>query len=247
MGVRGERRSEEHGWLELPASNTDANVKPAAYLPIYEDLLGFLRSRCFVLLELGVWRGDSLAMWRDAFPGATIVGVDLLPPSIDLGARVHIVAGDHTDAALLAHLRTKHAPDGFDVIIDDGSHLGVTTARSLQALYVDHLRSGGLYVIEDWGTGYAPSWSDGEALRVPLDIDSLDAISSQQVSVEGSGLSMPSHDFGLVGVAKRLIDHVSAVTIAYVTPDLLRSALPIEEMIVKNGMIILRKPSADGS
>ena len=57
---------------------------------------------------------------------------------------------------------------------------------------------------------------------------------------------MPSHDFGLVGVAKRLIDHVSAVTIAYVTPDLLRSALPIEEMIVKNGMIILRKPSAVG-
>jgi hypothetical protein len=246
MGLKGERGSEKHGWLELPASDADSNVKPAAYLPMYEDLLGFLRSRRFVLLELGVWKGDSLAMWRDAFPRATIVGVDLLPPSVDLGSRVHIVAGDHTDAALLADLRTEHAPNGFDVIIDDGSHLGVTTARSLQALYVDHLRPGGIYVIEDWGTGYAPSWSDGEALSVPLDIDSLDAISSQQVAVEGSGLSMPSHDSGLVGVVKRLIDHASAATIAHVTPDLLRSALPIEEMILKNGMIVLRKPSAGG-
>jgi hypothetical protein len=185
-------------------------------------------------------------MWRDAFPGATIVGVDLFPPSIDLGSRVHIVAGDHTDAALLAHMRIEHAPDGFDVIIDDGSHLGVTTARSLQALYVDHLRPGGLYVIEDWGTGYAPSWSDGEALREAIDIGSLDAISAQQATSE-SGDSMSSHDFGVVGVIKRLIDHTSAPTIAYVTPELLRSALPIEEMIVRNGMVILRKPSVDGS
>jgi hypothetical protein len=30
-------------------------------------------------------------MWRDAFPLATIVGVDLAPPDIDLGPRVHIV------------------------------------------------------------------------------------------------------------------------------------------------------------
>jgi SAM-dependent methyltransferase len=247
MGASGKRRSQKHGWLELPAYDTDSNVRPAAYLPIYEDLLGFLRSRRFVLLELGVWKGHSLMMWRDAFPGATIVGVDLLPPSTDLGSRVHIVAGDHTDAALLARLRTKHAPNGFDVIIDDGSHLGVTTARSLQALYVDHLRPGGLYVIEDWGTGYTPSWSDGGALREAIDIGSLDTISSQQAIVGGSGVSMSSHDFGVVGLVKRLIDHTSAPTIAHVTPELLRSALPIEEMIVRNGIIILRKPSVDGS
>jgi hypothetical protein len=77
--ARGQRRSRKHGWLELPAHDTDSRVKPAAYLPIYEDLLGFLRSRRFVLLELGVWKGHSLMMWRDAFPGATIVGVDCGP------------------------------------------------------------------------------------------------------------------------------------------------------------------------
>jgi hypothetical protein len=35
-------------------------------------------------------------------------------------------------------------------------------ARSLKALFVEHLRPGGLYIIEDWATGYSPSdWQTG--------------------------------------------------------------------------------------
>lgn len=89
------------GWLRLPRPSTDVSVKPPAYLPLYEDLLAPLRDQSFSLLELGVWRGDSLEMWRGAFPRATIVGVDLGPPDIDLGPRVHIITGDQTDGELL--------------------------------------------------------------------------------------------------------------------------------------------------
>ena len=122
-----------------------------------------LRDRSFALLELGVWKGDSLAMWRDCFPGATIVGVDMLPPDLELGPRVTIVQGDQTDGELLARLRDEHAPDGFEVIIDDASHLGELSAESLAVLYTRHLRPGGLYFIEDWGTGYLTDWVDGGA------------------------------------------------------------------------------------
>jgi hypothetical protein len=52
-------------------------AKPDHLVREYESLLGLLRHERFALLELGVFHGDSLAMWRDGFPRATIVGVDV--------------------------------------------------------------------------------------------------------------------------------------------------------------------------
>lgn len=233
-------RTDKGGWLKLPEHAGDVAVKPAAYLPIYEELLGFLRTQSFALLELGVWNGHSLAMWRDAFPHATVIGIDLRPPEIDLGPRVHIFEGDQADASLLGRLRAEHAPDGFDVIIDDASHLGVTTARSLQVLYIDHLRPGGLYMLEDWGTGYLVDWSDGGDLTEPIDVATLD---SSLEGASGNGhCSFPSHDLGMVGVVKRLVDHSAANSIAFLNPSRLQSALPIEKMIIQDGIVTLLKP-----
>lgn len=121
------RCSQRHQWLRLPENRpTGIAVKPTPYLPIYEQLLAPLRRRKFALLELGVWGGHSLEMWRDAFPRATVIGVDLTPPDLDLGPRVHIMRGDQADAELMQRLRNEYAPSGFDIIIDDASHMGIT-------------------------------------------------------------------------------------------------------------------------
>lgn len=230
------------GWLALPPrDDADVAVKPAAYLPAYEELLAPLRDQPISLLELGIWTGDSLEMWRDCLPQATVVGVDLQPPDLDLGERVVIARGDQSDGAFLHGLRAAHAPGGFDVIIDDASHLGQLTARSLQHLYSEHLKPGGLYVIEDWGTGYLPSWPDGASIGAPLDVENLDA--GHPLPDEG-GISMPSHDVGMVGVVKRLVDHVAAGTIAALTPALAGPVLPIDSMTIRDGLVVLRKPSA---
>ena len=116
------QRTMRHGWLELGGVPGDATVKPADYLPVYEEVLSGLRNRRFSMLEIGVWKADSLAMWRDAFPRATIVGLDLAPPAVDLGPRVHIVTGDQADAELLHRIAGQYAPGGFELIIDDASH-----------------------------------------------------------------------------------------------------------------------------
>jgi hypothetical protein len=231
--------------LSLPERETaDPVVKPAPYLPIYELLLAPLRDRTFTLLELGVWGGDSLAMWRDAFPQATIVGVDLGPPELDLGPRVHLVRGDQSDPELLARLRAEHAPEGFEVIVDDASHIGIVTARSLQALYMEHLRPGGLYCIEDWGTGYLPDWHDGGQLDSPLSVGSLDATNVSTPPEEPAPVPMPSHDIGVVGLVKRLVDHAASGTLRSAQPDAVGEALPIECMTVWDGIVALRKPRA---
>lgn len=239
------RHARRSGWLRLPPPRDgyDIGVKPDIYLPTYEELLGHLRLRRFALLELGVWHGDSLQMWRDAFPRATIVGVDLEPPpELELGPRVHIVPGDQTDGELLSRLRAQYAPDGFEVIVDDASHMGVTSARSLQQLYRQHLRPGGTYIIEDWGTGYVPSWFDGGALQAPVGIAHLDASTRPMRDGAAAPIPMPSHDIGLVGMVKRLVDHVASTTLGAHQPDRLEEPLPIAWMRVHDGLVALRKP-----
>jgi hypothetical protein len=233
----------DHGWLRLPETGAaDPVVKPAPYLPIYERLLAPLRRQAFTLLELGVWGGDSLQMWRDAFPRATIVGVDLAPPDLQLGPRVHVVRGDQADVELMRRLRTEHAPAGFDVIVDDASHLGVTTARSLQTLYAEHLRSGGMYCIEDWGTGYLPGWHDGGRLASPLDLGDLDGSTTAMSFEVATPIPMPSHEVGVVGLIKRLIDHTASGTVRFAQPEAVGDVLAIESMTVWDGIVVLRKP-----
>lgn len=239
------RQARRHRWLRLPEHRpVDEGVKPAPYLPIYEQLLKPLRRQAFTLLELGVWGGHSLEMWRNAFSRATIIGVDLDPPDADLGRRVHMFRGDQADAVLMQRVRDSHAPQGFDVIIDDASHIGITTAQSLQVLYCEHLRPGGLYCIEDWGTGYLPGWHDGGRMVSTLDIRHLDSSMTPMQAYVAGPISMPSHDIGAVGVIKRLIDHTASATIRMGQPDLVGNVLAIDSMAVWNGLAVIRKPNA---
>jgi SAM-dependent methyltransferase len=225
------RRARRHGWLQMPPpSESTVLPKPASYLPVYEELLGGLRRRPIKLLELGILGGDSLQMWRDAFPRATIVGVDLTPPDRDLGRRVVMVAGDQADADLLRRVSREQAPGGWDVVIDDASHVGQATARSLMALYRDHLRPGGVYVIEDWGTGYHPDFPDGGRLAEPLSAERIDR-------------EAPSHQHGMVGLVKRLIDHINGRRIEEAFPELVDSYFEVESVRITEGMVAITKPA----
>jgi hypothetical protein len=238
------RQARRSGWLELPPhAVTDVSVKPAPYLAHYESVLAPYRFRRCALLELGVWGGDSLRMWRDGLPLATIVGLDLEPPALDLGRRVRIVRGDQTDGELLARVRADHAPGGFDVIIDDASHLGVTTARSLQRLYRDHLKSGGVYCIEDWGTGYLPTWPDGEELNGVVGTAQLDRSPVGDQLADDGPVHLASHDIGMVGLVKRLVDHVAAgTTLSVLAGEHVEQPLEVASMEVYDGVVVLRKP-----
>jgi hypothetical protein len=49
---------------------------------------------------------------------------------------------------------TRVAPEGFDVIIDDASHIGELTKTTFWYLFDHHLKPGELYALEKWGTRY---------------------------------------------------------------------------------------------
>ncbi|MBV9167867.1 MAG: class I SAM-dependent methyltransferase [Solirubrobacterales bacterium] len=96
-------------------------------------------------------------MWRDYFPKATIVGVDIYAKDVS-GDRIVFEQGDQADPCFLARLVTRHGP--FDIVIDDGSHKASDTAATFAALW-DAVKPGGFYVIEDLAVAYHTGWDGG--------------------------------------------------------------------------------------
>src|SRR3990170_6436469 len=121
------------------------------YLERYDPVLEPWVDQPIVLLELGVHKGGSLLLWHDYFPLGTIVGVDIkLPNEFKPPARIQLFEGSQADRQFLSALANQVAPQGFDIIIDDASHLGELTRNAFWHLFDNHLKPGGLYVIEDW-------------------------------------------------------------------------------------------------
>lgn len=132
------------------------------YTPQYHHRFESFRDEPITLLEIGVGGyddpnlgGGSLQMWRDYFPSATIVGLDIYPKTLDFGPRVHIEYGDITDRRVIAHLAETYGP--FDVIVDDGSHLCDDVIAAWAYLW-EHVSDGGWYCVEDLQTSYWPEY-----------------------------------------------------------------------------------------
>ena len=100
------------------------------------------------ILEIGVLDGRSLASWADYFPNAKVYGLDIDPDCVRFeSGRTHIFTGGQTDSDLLARVRNE-VPEGFDIIIDDGSHYVDHVITTFGELF-PHLRPNGIYVVED--------------------------------------------------------------------------------------------------
>lgn len=137
---------------------TDKASNHHDYLHTYEKYLGHLRDAPLRILEIGVGGdehpdrgGQSLTMWRDYFPNATVVGVDLHEKRLKLGPRVKIYRAAQTDPDALAAIDDTDGP--FDVIIDDASHHNALTPQTFRILF-PMLKPGGHYFVEDVHTSY---------------------------------------------------------------------------------------------
>jgi len=56
------------------------SIKHSSYFQVYEELLSKYRNKKFTFVEIGVFNGGSLFMWRSYFgPEARIIGIDFNP------------------------------------------------------------------------------------------------------------------------------------------------------------------------
>jgi hypothetical protein len=195
------------------------------YLEVYDQVLAAWVDKELKLLEIGVHKGGSLQLWRDYFPRGMIVGIDLeLPESFVPGERVQLFKGSQADIQFLSEVATRVAPEGFDIIIDDASHIGELTKTTFWYLFDHHLKPGGLYAIEDWGTGYLDDFPDGKKFDPkpsPLD-------------------PFPCHSHGMVGFVKELVDELGAGSITSGRNEQFRHS-KFESLLVTQGVIFVTK------
>jgi hypothetical protein len=102
--------------------------------------------------------GNSLRMWRNYFPRATVYGLDIYPKSFDDDRKIVALQADQSDQDSLR--RAVAACPPFDLIIDDGSHIGSHIVTAFAALF-PALAPTGLYVIEDLEYAYMPDYGGG--------------------------------------------------------------------------------------
>jgi hypothetical protein len=194
--------------LSLGLYDTDKII--SNYLRWYDPVLEPWADKKITLLELGVDKGGSLLLWRDYFPLGTIVGIDIKQPKdFTPGERIYVFEGSQTNLHFLSEVAKKMAPEGFDIIIDDASHIGELTKKAFWYLFDNHLKSGGLYVIEDWGTGYWDNWPDGKKVKSKRPLQKV--LSRLNLAAKGH-LKIPfrSHSYGMVGFIKELVDEQGA-------------------------------------
>ena len=170
------------------------------FFEIYDRHFEKFRDTDANALELGVYHGGSLQMWKHYFgPRAKIFGVDIDPRCASLAEPgVEVFIGDQEDRAFLRSV-TERVPK-LDVIIDDGGHTMRQQIVSFEVLY-HHLSDGGVYLAEDLHTSYFPEYGGGHGKPGTFIvygkrlIDQLNAWHSREASLTVDGFTRSA--FGL--------------------------------------------------
>jgi hypothetical protein len=157
---------------------TDGVHKWAHYLPIYERVLSPLRNQPLRFLEIGVFGGGSLEMWRRYFAAdAVIVGLDIDPGCAqfeDVSRNIHVRIGAQQDIGFLRSIVDELGP--FDVILDDGSHVTSHQIESFRYLFAHGMAEGGIYLVEDLHSNYWKPFRDTLRSFIDLAKDLVDVM-----------------------------------------------------------------------
>ena len=146
---------------------TDKQPKDHNYTPMYEKMLSTIEVN--KLLEIGLGTGASMRMWLEYYPNAKIYCVE------DFGDEnknvwgsadgkiegLNLVTGDSTLPETWYSV-----PTDLDFIVDDGSHHpDDQIATFLQGF--KHIKSGGLYFVEDLHCGFTELYTGGHDTFFP--------------------------------------------------------------------------------
>ena len=130
------------------------------YFEIYDRHFHRFRGTDVVVMEVGVFHGGSLQMWKSYFgPKAKIIGVDINPDCKAFEEeQIEIYIGSQEETAFWDDLKTQQPK--VDILIDDGGHTMRQQIITFEAMY-PHLTENGIYLCEDTHTSYWEAWGGG--------------------------------------------------------------------------------------
>jgi hypothetical protein len=130
------------------------------YFELYDRYFSKYRNKPVRVLEVGIYKGGSLDLWRKFFgEEATLFGVDIDPQTRNIVDKsVKVIICDQEDRDGLLEIFSKLPP--FDIIIDDGGHSMLQQIRTFEALF-PLLAKDGIYLVEDTQTSYWKPFNGG--------------------------------------------------------------------------------------
>lgn len=133
------------------------------YFEIYHRHLSKFVGEEVNLLEIGIYSGGSLDMWRSYFgTKCHIYGVDIEEACNSYqNQHTTVFIGDQADRSFWNDFRRTAPP--IDILIDDGGHTPEQQRITLEEM-LPHLRCGGVYFCEDVHEG----WNDFAAYATSL-------------------------------------------------------------------------------
>jgi ubiquinone/menaquinone biosynthesis C-methylase UbiE len=126
------------------------------YHTVYGPEFDTLRNEPINILEVGVFKGDSIKAWLEFFPNANIYGIDIFkrvkPEDIKVlnNDRVKYLKCDSTNIAVRDQIKKEWPRIRFDIIIDDGLHTPDANAKTLHNLFPLLKKNGSFYVEDVW-------------------------------------------------------------------------------------------------
>lgn len=146
-------------FLEISNEKGSDKASRHGFDACYEAHFSSLRDMEISILEIGIQAGASLRLWEEYFPKARIFGIDkeAVCKSHET-ERSRVFIGMQEDGEFLQSVTDETGE--LDIVIDDGGHHMWQQQASFSKL-LPHVRSGGLYVIEDLETSYQPPFEGG--------------------------------------------------------------------------------------
>ena len=129
------------------------SIKLSSYFEIYNKIFKPYVKKPITFIEVGVYGGGSLYIWKKYFHHKSrIIGVDLNPKALELKKKgFEIFIGDQGDPDFWIKLFKKIGK--IDILLDDGGH---TDAQQIQTLIsaIPKINSGGIIAVEDVHASY---------------------------------------------------------------------------------------------
>ena len=168
------------------------------YFDIYERYFSKYRGKEIVILEIGVFQGGSLQMWKQYFgEKAMIYGIDIDPKCKSFEEEnIEIFIGSQSDVKFLEQVKSKIPL--IDILIDDGGHEMNQQIITFKELF-SHIKDNGVYLCEDLHTSYWLDYGGGYLRKGTFIefskklIDQLNAFHSHQKNLEIDGFTKSAY------------------------------------------------------
>ena len=123
------------------------------YFKIYDDLFSVYRNKKITFIDIGVFSGGSLFMWKKFFgKKARIIGVELNPVAKKFEKYgFEIFIGDQSSSEFWTKFFKKVGK--VDIVLDDGGHTNYQQIITTNSC-IPYINDDGLMVIEDVHTSY---------------------------------------------------------------------------------------------